>query len=817
MRINSISSNLYNDKNSINFSGNKIVSKAIEKASIPDFMKFYTKPMLENRKDVILKNLKDKLLDKVNELIKNLIANEAFTVAIDYSKNFEQLKFIDFVINDEFFHETERAGALKGIILASNVENGDKFISKIFSNEKLYKNDGLLSNLESILYTFYTKGAFKSRELVLDKVLSEEKLYNNQDFVNNLGRMLYQVDSESSSYKTSNILEGVLADEELSNDENYIKTVGEILALSDVARYTNPDFKTILKSMSNDRQINITKSIAAILGKEGSDIFVQIMKDKKLSNDENFLKYMPKIIYTITGKNVSWAKEIINYIQKNKFKNTEDFNKEMIFEYMYGDHDAISKIEKFVKVKLKAYEKKSQLENFLLPEKVNDNVIDKLFRENKEVIKTAIELLGEKNFLHAFYLKLNGLKDLCQTCFFIKEYTDEEAYQKLLLKINPSESKEYIKLQEKISELKSGYQEVVKSGDKKALKNLQNQINTLTTRSREILSNKLNYDPHTVINRIETIGRLLDSLNFREHNEIIDLMKDSNPENDLEWKTICCRRLFDKLNIEYDENLIERLDLTNSRYFGNLMVAYDGFYKNFQKMLLLIKKFPHRSSKEIFNSMSNNRITRTEFEKLGIDYDKWVDFDKNSFITIKTTTDDSKKLTVKKVDMNNIAKALFLGNEVSCCTRIGSGAKQETAPNYIMNKLIGAIEVLDSDIPIGNTMCYFAKVNDETALILDNIELLPEYRNNDIVRDAIFQYARKLCAEVGKPDIPVYVSGHRNKISLKDLKTEELPMLIIGNSGENNVYVDFTTSYLRIDSDIYKYKYYDAELTKIPN
>ena len=272
----------------------------------------------------------------------------------------------------------------------------------------------------------------------------------------------------------------------------------------------------------------------------------------------------------------------------------------------------------------------------------------------------------------------------------------------------------------------------------------------------------------------------------------------------------------DKLNINYDKNLIEKLNLSDSKYFGNIMVANDGFYRGLKKLFLLIKDNPDKSIKEILNNLPNNKITKIEFEKYGIDYDKWVNFNKNFYITIKNNSnDESKNLIVRKVDMNDIAKVMFLGNEVSCCTKVGNGTKQETVPNYIMNKLIGAIEVLDSGIPVANTMCYFAKVNDNVAFIIDNVELLPEYKNNNVIRDAIFEYAKILSSEIVKPNIPIYITGHRNKIDLDNFKTDYLPMLILGNSGDNNVYIYFLTSLIRIDSDKYKYKYYDAELTKI--
>ena len=163
--------------------------------------------------------------------------------------------------------------------------------------------------------------------------------------------------------------------------------------------------------------------------------------------------------------------------------------------------------------------------------------------------------------------------------------------------------------------------------------------------------------------------------------------------------------------------------------------------------------------------------------------------------------------------MNNVNKALFLGNEAACCTSVGRGTKQETAPYYVKNKLIGAIEITDSDYPIGNTTCYFAKVNDNLSLVLDNIELLPSYKNNNDIKNGIFEYARELCKDVGKPDIPIYVVGHRNTIDLTELETAHQPLRVIGSSGEDKVYFDFLTGFIKIDPQ--NPCLHDVELTKV--
>ena len=153
-------------------------------------------------------------------------------------------------------------------------------------------------------------------------------------------------------------------------------------------------------------------------------------------------------------------------------------------------------------------------------------------------------------------------------------------------------------------------------------------------------------------------------------------------------------------------------------------------------------------------------------------------------------SDKDINIVVQKADMNDIKHALFLGNDAGCCTAVDA-SNGYSAVTYIMNKFISAIELKDGERFIGNTMCYFANVDGELALVLDNIEMKSRYQYNDKIRDVIFNYADKLCAEIGKPDLPIYLGPNRHKINLYNYEFKERKFEIIGSSGDDKIYLDF--------------------------
>lgn len=164
---------------------------------------------------------------------------------------------------------------------------------------------------------------------------------------------------------------------------------------------------------------------------------------------------------------------------------------------------------------------------------------------------------------------------------------------------------------------------------------------------------------------------------------------------------------------------------------------------------------------------------------------------------------DSSEITIQKVNMNDISHSLFLGNDSACCTAIGS-FNDWTAPNYIKNKMVQAIELKDGDESVGNTMIYPIAVNDKIALLLDNIELKPKYQFNDKIEDGIIDYCHKFAEKLGKPDMDIYAGPNRHKLDMKNFELTDEEFQILGETDGQPVYLDFITKGMPIDYDTFE-------------
>lgn len=576
--------------------------------------------------------------------------------------------------------------------------------------------------------------------------------------------------------------------------------------------------------------------------------------------------------------------------------------------------------KKFIESFNEALAKKNQLKSGI--EDISDSDIRECFQSHYFEINEALEILDKPTFVHSYSSKLSGVEELAQKCGnFTERCMSPENYELLLQKFNPENSQRYAQLQTEIAALKKSFPEVQKQG-KETLDNLKNEINSKTADLRQ-LQKGVDLDPQSKISKIRALAAIAGG---EDDAMFIDLIKAKTPENEKAWNVAINKKVFDSLGLEYSEQLSQRLNLSENKYLPEILSGDERFKENFKSLVNLVKENPNKSVAEVLNELPQNQQTKEMFGDIGVNYDKWVNADKNSFVPIEVRTsadaakqaaiegleaefndhaflalpkeetdkiintlkengielkemeetkfdengyengrvkvlrfysqdkpvdfsqvekinslikkeinsndfwtkkmpnsqmdayretmyshlvkdrdvqiknaaalksDDVAELEIRKTDMNNIQHALFLGNHGSCCTAVGTGGNQFSAPTYIKNKMISAIEVVDGKDFVGNTMCYIAEVDGKPSLVLDNIELNAKYQKNDKIREAMFAYARKMTEEIGKPDMPIYAGPYRHKLNMEHLQKSEHEVNLIGSTGEDKIYLDFITS-----------------------
>lgn len=537
--------------------------------------------------------------------------------------------------------------------------------------------------------------------------------------------------------------------------------------------------------------------------------------------------------------------------------------------------------------------------------------INELKSQQAEVLKRLEPLKTELKSLHTEF-KTNPTPEI------------EAKIQELKTKIKP--------LENEAKALGAQAQSIYfKSENATQIKEVMKEIGIKTKQAQTIADSAKMIKPQDVVIKTRVIAGLINECTEEEMSNFIKMIKTSVEDNNKAWNDAINKKVFNKMSMNFDEKLSERLRFSESKYISELFVSSTRFFNNLENLVSIIKEHPELSIEEILDTLPSNQETKRMFEELGVDYQAWTRINKNShtkveielnaeqakagaiqsleedlndlqfktlpdqvkekiwtalakigvtfersykdnFVgdgfnagqeefwklykngspivfddmpkivsVIKKTinedefwskqhhdsaietargtmyehltklrtadvdnakalkTDEVHEIEIHKTDMYDIKKALGLGNDAQCCTALGKDFNEWSAPNYIKHKCIGAIELTDNGNFVGNTMMFLAIVDGEVALVLDNIELKTKYQYNDKIRDAFMEYAKKLCAEIGKPDMPIYAGPNRHKLKMAIYPKEIRKMTVIGSTNGERVYMDYTTGGKSVD------------------
>ena len=853
-----------------------------------------------------------------------------------------KIDVIDFLLSNEKcsnIAENIKNNLFSGLMYSASNSNQVSMLKKLLSDERLHNNPAFLNEIPNIIYLSKSPEDAAAKMTLFDKVMSDEKLYTNTELMNQFGRVLSDLKTDTLPSKIW-IIDKFLSDDKLYNN-TYVKNDLFLLL-----RYTNtPEQLRLAETILSDEKLynnrSIMSSLPSILGcsdtPQKAQIAQMILSDEKLYNNPAVTKDISILLNCTESGNILIVKEALADNASAQPKRSTENNIQMKMDSHYTAMETVADWEQYRRVIQEALSKKDQLK--AANQDLSNQDIENFFESNRQKVSYTLKMLGEDTFTAAFNLKLEGLKELCDKCEDIKYYLSAEDYKALTEKIAPPSQARIKQLQDEITALKKQFPAAKASGDPQAFNDLKNKINTKTKELRDYQNSGAKLDPQTKINKLRVIASLSRSDDI---SKFIDLIQTPTKESEQAWNKAIEEKVFESLGFEYDKQLADKLNIVNNKYLGEILSGDEDFKDGFRDILTLLKEHPDMSVKQVLDTLPQNVDTKIVLENYGIDYDRWTQADKDSYIAVQihSKADETRQnaitsleaefnniaftnlpaeytqgiitrlneqgivlkdvqetvfdgdgvsvgtrtvkrlyvndkpiefsqmkkvmdiikeemnkdiwtkqssdptvenyrstmythlmkdrrtqirqageikddkvsnLEIRQTDMNDINHALFLGNHGSCCTAVGTGCNQFSAPTYIKNKLVSAIEVVDGNNFVGNTMCYFANVDGQPALILDNIELKGQYQFNDKIRDAMFDYAKQLCTEIGQPNLPIYAGPFRHKLNMEHLDKQPHTLQVLGSTGSDEIYLDFITSGRqvngqRIDNDIMLYK-----------
>ncbi len=201
--------------------------------------------------------------------------------------------------------------------------------------------------------------------------------------------------------------------------------------------------------------------------------------------------------------------------------------------------------------------------------------------------------------------------------------------------------------------------------------------------------------------------------------------------------------------------------------------------------------------KEYITDKSNdigkiNAQTEKKFKKLGLDYDKWLNYSKKSQIEFS-----GHKFDIKLWDRYP-QKDLFMGNRTSCCTAIIEGANGKATPVYLSNTAFNVVQLKDEN---GNILAmsriFVGNIDEKPSLVIENIEInaafLKDKTEDELkeLRNKMFDFVKTFGKDISKDgEMKVYFSKNYTHVPLDDYETVKKEVDFVGDILSESVYLN---------------------------
>ena len=751
----------------------------------------------------------------------NVMDNAAIITACIRSE--EGAKIADRILEDEnLYNNSDVMNVAKEIAQKTTTKTKAKVAEKILSDEKLYTNQSILSKIGEILYdTNYPESA-QAKIDIMDKIISDEKFYNNDNVLKYAGEII----DYSSKETNAKIVDKILSNEKLLNDELLMRNFGHLLSvanentkLQDIKNYVRVlrdafSKKDQLRSGNNDisdkiieKKFKDNKNIMSAISIIGVSNF-EAAFPAKLDGVGELANKIGSLGKNLTTKQFEDLEQKINPENLPEYIKIDDEIRELKNSYPQvaakGDKIALKDLQNRIATRTKKLQEIKNNSLKLSPQKVIDKVkvlaaiaehntkdvdkflglIQKSTPENEKIWRDEVNKYIFKVMGFEFDQNLSDRLNLCESKYIGEILSSSDKFKKgfkdllQLIKDNPDKANKEIfdalpqnkKTKEMFEKLGINYE---KYGAVDENLNVNIEIKTSVEKARKSAIESLENDFNDAA---------FMALPQEERDKIYDALKNTEINNK------------EKFNVELKE-VEEPVYDSNGITIGKKNVQ--RLYRNGESITLKEAKKVVQIVRNVMNANDFWTIKSQDETMNSYRETMYTHFTKDRVNQIDTTLDLKEdkitNLTIRKTDMNDVVHSLFLGNHGACCTSVGTGCNQFSAPTYIKNKMVSAIEVVEGDNFVGNTMCYIAEVDGKPSLILDNIELKSEFHNNDALRDAIFEYAERFCKEIGKPDMPIYAGPFRHKVEMKGFPQKVHDIKIVGATGDDEIYLDYIT------------------------
>lgn len=693
--------------------------------------------------------------------------------------------------------ETENYEKAKELALTVPDQEDEDFICKNYNYENIVDLVKVINNLgvpfsENCfeMYEYFINQGFTSEEIdnTFFRCFGNDKLEDSKEYLDKITEYIKKYPDVSK-----NNIANVVGHLRKYDEKNFDKNINKIFELRD---FCNQNKMELSSDGSDVSQLTIDNFI---LGSAG-----WVIETLKLINEKTFKFALLKGLSFYT----TLIMHLYDYDPDTNTADREFINsrKEELLEVINPQNSTFYKV---LDIKIKKLKNRYQEIVDVVEKHEIQNQINTLTREKNELIKNSIkdpqqiietvniyktlfDIGKHEEFIPYLNPKTNEEFKLRQeklnNLIFEIINPDREYNPETLERFDFANSKYLSKLFESGDDFKRTFIELIDVLDEpdKSVKELLNSLPHNINNNRVLKANGIDYKKwDSPLDELKEEVEIKIDIDKAKKNAVKNLEKDLNDS------------FFKSLPKNKQENLINALKINGYVLQKDPATYFNKIYKKNQhiefddikKVLEVLKNEMNKDDFWTLESMDgtvDNMKFLLQDHLFNLRYNEYKRLSNKHFKT-------EAKLTIQKVDMNDVAHSLFLGNDSCCCTAV-DGCNAFTSPKYILTKAIQAIEIKNGETSIGNTMCFWGKIDNKLALILDNIEIKPMYQYNEQLRDGIVEFAKKMAKEIAGEDVEVYAGLNRHKVDFPESSKKMYVMDLIGDYGDGNIYLDIISS-----------------------
>ena len=198
----------------------------------------------------------------------------------------------------------------------------------------------------------------------------------------------------------------------------------------------------------------------------------------------------------------------------------------------------------------------------------------------------------------------------------------------------------------------------------KRIKEVMKEIGLKTKQAQTIANSSKALDPRDVVLKIRVLAGLSTNCTEEELRSFIEMIRTSVEDKNKAWNDAINRKVFEKIGIEFDQELSEKLRLSESKYLSELFISSRDFFRNLNTLINHIKEHPELSIEDALDLLPENQETKRMLEELGIDYHAWTRINKESHtkVEIELNAEQARDAAIKSLAKHQFNPILSVTN-----------------------------------------------------------------------------------------------------------------------------------------------------------